>query len=118
MASRAALSSAVTSRSGVIGQAATRVCQSSQALFRSGQGPAAAVHAAASSAQIRGCSARTARRALASALRLVSWVDSAVMVCGQRRSIRSHQAWKSAGGTPGRAGSPPTSFSAGSALKR
>ena len=99
------------SRSGSIGQAPTTVCQASSSSDRVGQrvagGPAA--HRGAHSP---GSSASTASRARTSSPRLVSWVDSVVMVAGHDASRAASAAWNSAGETPNRAGSPPTSLSA------
>ena len=63
-------------------------------------------------------SVSTASRARTSSPRLVSWVDSVVMVAGQRRARWPAKAWNSPGVTPKRSGSPPTSFSAISRVQR
>ena len=58
-----------------------------------------------------GISASTASLALTSSWRLVSCVDSVVIVAGQSAARRPAAAWNSPGVTPNRSGSHPTSFS-------
>ena len=91
----------------------------------SGSGTAPLARAAArscqrvtSAAQASGISASTASRARTSSWRLVSCVDSVVMVAGQSRASRAANSWNSAGLVPKASGSPPTSFSAASRDQR
>ena len=69
-------------------------------------------------AQSGGISASTASRARTSSWRLVSCVDSVVMLAGQSRASRAANSWNSSGLVPKESGSPPTSFSAASRDQR
>ena len=57
-------------------------------------------------------------RARTSSLRFVSWVPVAESACGHCRRRAVFSAWNSAIDVPNRLGSPPTSFSEMSRLKR
>ncbi len=117
LASLAAFPRYAANRSAGIGHAPTRFCQASSSSERSGNGCAAA-HRRIRSTHSPGISASTASRARTSSERLVSWVDSVVIVAGQEASRLASAAWNSAGATPNRAGSPPTSLSATNRFQR
>lgn len=89
----------------------TAVCQACQASCASGAVAGVARSSSVSSPDHdSGHSVSTAIRARTSALRLVSWVVSAVPVAGQSRASRAQNAWNPSGVTAGCPGSPPTSF--------
>lgn len=114
-ASRTALSSAGSSRPALSAGGSpaqpNAVCQACQASCGSGAVAVGAARpsSASSSDHCFGHSDSTAMRARTSALRLVSWVVSAVPVAGQSRASRAQNAWNSSGATAGDPGSPPTS---------
>ena len=111
LASFDALPRYAASRSAEIGQAPTRLCQASSSSDRSGSGCARA-HRRSRGAHSFGISASTASRARTSSERLVSCVESVVIVRGHAATRPAQRSWNSAGETPNRSGSPPTSFSA------
>ena len=94
-----------------------RHCQANGSSDRSGSGCAAA-QLRISRHHSAGISDNTASRARTSSERLVSWVDSVVIVAGVAASRAAPPAWNSATDTPNRAGSPPTSFNATSRFHR
>ena len=67
-------------------------------------------------AQASGISDSTARRARASSLRLVSWVEVVLRPCGCVAARRSRAAWKAPTGSSGICAEEPTSFRASSGV--
>ncbi len=96
---------------------ATSVCQNRYSVDASGKPPAeryfaaCRCHCCTDSAQSQVTSLIGVSRARASSERLVSCVDSVVIVPGQSSARRAAKVWNSSALTPKCSGSPPTSFS-------
>ena len=85
-------------------------CHSSDANPGSGSGTSSSSRSSAA-AQPSGASASTWMRARTSSPRLVSWVDSVVIACGQSRWRVAIASWKPSTPSEKTDGSPPTSLS-------
>ena len=101
----------------MIGHAPSTDCQASSSSDGEGRGwRADAVRRKAPHSAVSSLS--TASRARTSSERLVSCVESVVMVAGVAASRAAARAWNSAAATPKRSGAPPTSLSATKRFQR